>query len=178
MLHSRLDSEGYYAAGVPWYATLFGRDSLICATQMLAFDSPMAAQTLRVLAGLLATGDDPTHDAEPGKVLHELRVGEIAELSLSPLVRYYGTVDATALFLCLLSEHADWSGDLALFEELRGQVEAMLGWIDGPGDRNRDGLLEYAPAFAARPAQPGLEGLRRGHPRRARHTARAADDAD
>jgi glycogen debranching enzyme len=143
MLHSRFDGDGYYAAGVPWYATLFGRDSLITATQLLAFDPEMAAQTLRVLARMIGTRDDPEHDEEPGKVLHELRVGEVARLKLSPLARYYGTVDATPLFLCLLCEHADWSGDLGLFRELRGEVDAMLGWIDGPGDRDGDGLLEY-----------------------------------
>jgi len=143
MLHSRLGGERYYAAGVPWYATLFGRDSLIAATQMLSFDPPMAEQTLRVLAGLIGTRDDAAHDEEPGKVLHELRPGEVARLGLSPLARYYGTVDATPLFLCLLGEHADWSGDLSLFRELRGAVDAMLGWIDGPGDRDGDGLLEY-----------------------------------
>jgi glycogen debranching enzyme len=110
---------------------------------MLAFDPPMAEQTLRVLAGLIGTRDDGEHDEEPGKVVHELRSGEIARLGLSPLARYYGTVDATPLFLCLLREHADWSGDLSLFRELRGQVDAMLGWIDGPGDRDGDGLLEY-----------------------------------
>ena len=143
MLHSRLGADGYYAAGVPWYATLFGRDSLICATQMLAFDPPMAEQTLRVLAGMLGTRDDPDHDEEPGKVLHELRVGEVARLGLTPLARYYGTVDATPLFLSLLCEHADWSGDLSLFRELRGEIDAMLGWIDGPGDRDGDGLLDY-----------------------------------
>ena len=152
MLHSRRDSDGYYAAGVPWYATLFGRDSLICALQMLAFDPPMAEQTLRVLARLVARADDPRHDAEPGKVLHELRTGEVARLGLTPLARYYGTVDATPLFLCLLSEHADWTGNLSLFEELRDAVEAMLGWIDGPGDRDGDGLLEYL--------QRAPEGLR------------------
>ncbi len=144
MLHSRLGTDTYYAAGVPWYATLFGRDSLIAATQMQAFDPPMAEQTLRVLAGLIGTRDDPVHDEEPGKVLHELRAGEVARLGLSPLARYYGTVDATSLFLSLLCDHADWSGDLSLFEELRGEVEAMLGWIAGPGDRDGDGLLEYS----------------------------------
>ena len=148
MLHSRHDGDGYYAAGIPWYATLFGRDSLIAATQMLAFDPPMAEHTLRVLARLLGTRDDPARDEEPGKVLHELRVGEVARLGLTPLARYYGTVDATPLFLCLLSEHADWSGDLALFRELRPPVEAMLGWIDGPGDRDGDGLLDYRAARA------------------------------
>ena len=143
MLHSRRGTDGYYAAGVPWYATLFGRDSLITASQLLAFDTPMAGQTLRVLAGLLGERDDPAHDEEPGKVVHELRSGEVARLGLSPLARYYGTVDATPLFLCLLCEHADWTGDLSLFRELRGPVDAMLGWIDGPGDRDGDGLLEY-----------------------------------
>jgi glycogen debranching enzyme len=151
MLHSRHGDDGYYVAGVPWFATLFGRDSLISATQMLAFDPPMAAQTLRVLAKRIGTRDDPVHDEEPGKVLHELRVGEVARLGLSPLARYYGTVDATPLFLCLLTEHADWSGDLTLFRELRGEVDAMLGWIDGPGDRDGDGLLEYS-----RRAEAGL----------------------
>ena len=98
------------------------------ATQMLAFDPPMAEQTLRVLAGLIGTRDDPVHDEEPGKVLHELRTGEVARLGLTPLARYYGTVDATPLFLCLLCEHADWSGDLSLFRELRdaGRGDARL----------------------------------------------------
>ncbi|MET0771010.1 MAG: glycogen debranching N-terminal domain-containing protein [Solirubrobacteraceae bacterium] len=143
MLHSRYDGAGYYAAGVPWYATLFGRDSLITATQLLAFDPAMAGDTLRVLAGLIGTRDDPEHDEEPGKILHELRAGEVARLGLSPLARYYGTVDATPLFLCLLCDHADWTGDLGLFRELRGEVDAMLGWIDGAGDRDGDGLLDY-----------------------------------
>jgi glycogen debranching enzyme len=143
MLHSRHAGDGYYAAGVPWYATLFGRDSLIAATQMLAFDPPMAEGTLRVLAGLIGTRDDAEHDEEPGKILHELRVGEVANLQLSPLARYYGTVDATPLFLSLLTEHADWTGDLSLFRELRPQIDAMLAWIDGDGDRDRDGLLDY-----------------------------------
>ena len=143
MLHSRYGDDGYYAAGVPWYATLFGRDSLITASQLLAFDPPMAAGTLRVLAALLGTRDDPEHDEDPGRVLHELRVGEVANRHLSPLARYYGTVDATPLFLCLLTDHADWTGDLSLFRELRGEVEAMLAWLDGPGDRDGDGLLDY-----------------------------------
>ena len=143
MLHSRRDGDGYYAAGLPWYATLFGRDSLITATQLLAFDPDMAAQTLRVLAGLIGTRDDAGHDEDPGKVIHELREGEVARLGLSPLARYYGTVDATPLFLCLLCDATDWNGDLSLFRELKPQVEAMLGWMDGPGDRDGDGLLEY-----------------------------------
>jgi glycogen debranching enzyme len=146
MLRSRLDGQCYYAAGVPWYATLFGRDSLITAMQTLAFDPGIAGQTLRLLAHRLGRVVDPVREEEPGKVLHELRVGEIAELGLTPLARYYGTVDATPLFLCLLADHADWSGDLALFGELRGAVDAALRWIDCHGDHDGDGLLDYAAA--------------------------------
>src|SRR5687767_4366673 len=111
-LHSRLDGDGYYAARVPSHATLIGSDALLAATELFAIDEVMAVRMLRVLAGRLVTRDDPAHDEEPGKVLDELRVGEIARLGRSPLARYYGTVDATPLFLCLLGEHADWSGDL------------------------------------------------------------------
>jgi glycogen debranching enzyme len=143
LLASELDGHRYYAAGVPWYATLFGRDSIIAALQVLAFDPSMAAGTLRLLAGRLADRVDDEHDAEPGKVPHEVRGGEIAAADLTPLARYYGTVDATPLFLCLLSEHADWSGSLDLFHELRPDVDRALRWIDEFGDLDGDGLLEY-----------------------------------
>ena len=144
MLRSQLDGRRYFSAGVPWYATLFGRDSLITAMQVVAVAPGVAEQTLRVLAGLIGTRDDALHEEEPGKVLHELRVGEVAHPGVTPLARYYGTVDATPLFLCLLCEHADWTGSLELFRELRPQVDAMLGWIDGAGDRDGDGLIDYA----------------------------------
>jgi glycogen debranching enzyme len=143
LLVSELDGHRYYAAGVPWYATLFGRDSIVSALQMLAFDSAMAEDTLRVLAARLGTAVDDAHDEEPGKVLHELRRGEVAATDLTPLARYYGTVDATPLFLCLLREHADWTGSLDLFHELRPQVEAALSWIEDFGDLDGDGMLEY-----------------------------------
>ena len=143
LLASDLDGQRYYAAGVPWYATLFGRDSIIAALEVLPFDPAMAEQTLRLLAARLGTHVDDEHDMEPGKVLHELRRGELAARGLTPLARYYGTVDATPLFLCLLCEHADWTGSLALFRELRPQVEAALRWIDEFGDLDGDGLIEY-----------------------------------
>jgi glycogen debranching enzyme len=143
LLASDLDGQRYYAAGVPWYATLFGRDSIVTALEMLAFDPAMAENTLRLLAGRLGGQVDDEHDEEPGKVLHELRLGELAERGLTSLARYYGTVDATPLFLCLLCEHADWTGSLDLFRDLRPQVEAALGWIDEFGDLDGDGLLEY-----------------------------------
>jgi len=143
LLLSQRDGRRYFAAGVPWYATLFGRDSLIAARQMLAFDAAIAEDTLRVLADLLGSSLDDEHDEEPGKVLHELRGGELAATDLTPFARYYGTVDATPLFLCLLAEHADWVGSLDLFRELRPAVDQALRWIDEFGDLDGDGLLEY-----------------------------------
>jgi glycogen debranching enzyme len=143
VLASELDGHRYYAAGVPWYATLFGRDSIVTALETLAFDPAMAEETLRLLAGRLGDRIDDEHDEEPGKVLHELRLGELAQSGLTPLARYYGTVDATPLFLCLLAEHADWTGSLGLFRELRPQVDAALAWINRFGDLDGDGLLEY-----------------------------------
>jgi glycogen debranching enzyme len=143
MLASDLGGQRYYAAGVPWYATLFGRDSIVTALEVLPLDRALAEETLRLIAGRLGRREDPEHDEEPGKVIHELRCGEVAHRDASPFARYYGTVDATPLFLCLLCEHADWAGSLELFRELRPQVEAALTWIDEYGDLDGDGLLEY-----------------------------------
>ena len=143
MLRSPLDEGTYFAAGVPWFATLFGRDSLITAIEMLGFAPEIGEQTLRVLAARIGRRVDPIHEEEPGKILHELRAGEVAALGLTPLTRYYGTVDATPLFLCLLAEHADWCGDLRVFRELREPIEAALGWIEHYGDHDGDGLLDY-----------------------------------
>ncbi|MCW3046939.1 MAG: putative Amylo-alpha,6-glucosidase [Solirubrobacterales bacterium] len=142
-LRTPLDGDYYYAAGVPWFATLFGRDSVITALEMLGFAPEMGEHTLRLLAKRLGQREDPIHEEEPGKVIHELRVGEVATLALSPLTRYYGTVDATPLFLCLLAEHANWTGDLGLFRELRGAVVSALGWLEHYGDHDGDGLLDY-----------------------------------
>ena len=144
LLGSELDGHGYFAAGVPWFATLFGRDSLITALETLSFVPGVAEQTLRLLAARLGREIDDRRDEEPGKVLHELRVGEPAALGETAFARYYGSVDATPLFLSLLCRHADWSGSLGLFRELRPQVDAALGWIDRHGDLDGDGLVEYA----------------------------------
>jgi glycogen debranching enzyme len=143
MLRSRHDGRSYYSAGVPWYATLFGRDSLISALQMLAFEPDVAADTLRILGGLLGREVDDSRDEQPGRVLHELRVGEPANLGETPFARYYGTADGTPLWLSLLADHSDWSGSLDLFRELRPQVRAALDWIEHHGDLDGDGLIEY-----------------------------------
>ncbi len=145
LLRSSLDGQPFYAAGVPWFATLFGRDSIITAFQTLSFVPGMAEGTLRLLAGRLGQARDDERDEDPGKVLHELRVGEPANLGETPFARYYGSVDATPLFLCLLGRHADWSGSLDLFRELRAPAEAALEWIDRYGDLDGDGLVEYMP---------------------------------
>jgi glycogen debranching enzyme len=129
---------------VPWFSTLFGRDSLITAPQTLAYNPGIAEQTLRLLARYQSQHLDEWRDAQPGRILHELRVGEMArwgEISHTP---YYSTIDATPLFLILIGCHAAWTGQLTLFEELRGHIDAALEWISKYGDLNGDGYVEYA----------------------------------
>ncbi len=135
--------ERYLAAGVPWFATLFGRDAIIAALQTLAVQPQLAIDTLEVLARLQATDDDPIRDAEPGKILHELRTGEMARTGEIPHRPYYGTVDATPLWLILLGATYDWTGDRSLVERLWPNALRALEWIDRWGDRNGDGLIDY-----------------------------------
>jgi glycogen debranching enzyme len=143
LLRSHLKRERYYAAGIPWYATVFGRDTLVTAMQMLAYNPRMAEETLRLLGRNLGTEVNDRRDEEPGKVLHEIRVGELANLGLLPFARYYGSVDSTPLFLCLMADHADWAGDLALFHEMAKEIDAALEWLDRWADLDGDGLIEY-----------------------------------
>ncbi len=143
MLSMREEEQEFFAAGVPWYVALFGRDSLLTAMEMLAFDRGIAAHTLRVLAQHQATKIDDYHDAQPGKILHEFRVGEMANLGEVPATPYYGSVDSTPLFLALLAEHARWAGSLNVYHELRKHVDAALEWIDRYGDSDGDGLIDY-----------------------------------
>lgn len=136
-------TERYIAAGVPWFVTLFGRDSIITALQTLAFRPQIAVETLQLLARHQSETDDPGRDAEPGKILHELRTGEMAHLGEVPHVPYFGSVDATPLFLVLLSETHAWTGDDALVERLWPHALAALEWVDRYGDRDDDGFVEY-----------------------------------
>jgi glycogen debranching enzyme len=119
------------AAGMPWFMTVFGRDSLITCLQTFLFGAELARGALRELAMLQAVEDDPTRDAEPGKIVHEVRHGKCAARWFD---RYYGTVDATPLFLILLSEAWRWSNDDSLAHELRDNALAALAWIDSHGD--------------------------------------------
>ena len=128
------------AAGMPWFMTVFGRDTLITCLQTLLFGPELAGKALRVLADLQATEDDPAIDAEPGKIVHEVRHGKGADAWFP---RYYGTVDATPLYLILLSEVWRWTGDSALVRDLREPALRALGWIDEFGDLDGDGFVEY-----------------------------------
>jgi glycogen debranching enzyme len=135
--------EHYLAAGVPWFTTLFGRDSIITSLQVLPFMPDVARETLRVLADWQATEDDPDRDMEPGKILHELRVGELARTGELPHRPYYGSIDATPLWLILLDETYRWTGDIELVRSLWPNAIAALEWIDRYGDRDGDGFVEY-----------------------------------
>ena len=131
------------AAGLPWFMALFGRDSLITSFQALPYVPELAATTLRVLAARQATERDDFHEQEPGKILHELRFGELTYRGLRPHSPYFGSADSTPLFLVLLDEYHRWTGDDALVRELEVNARAALRWIEDSGDPDGDGYIEY-----------------------------------
>lgn len=140
----------YIAGGIPWFATLFGRDSALSALEVCGFRAAIAGDTARVLARYQAQRCDAYRDAAPGKIAHELRQGTLARLGEIPQSpAYYGTVDATPLFLILLGDYLAWSGDLELVRELRGNIDAALDWIERFGDSDGDGYLDYRGAYGS-----------------------------
>jgi glycogen debranching enzyme len=135
--------QRFLAAGVPWFTALFGRDAILASLGALLVHPSLAVDTLRVLASLQATADDPSRDAEPGKIPHEVRGGEMARTGEVPFGRYYGSADVTPLWLVLLGETYDWTGDLGLVEELWPNARAALEWVEHHGDLDGDGFIEY-----------------------------------
>jgi glycogen debranching enzyme len=131
------------AAGVPWFVAVFGRDSLIVSLQNMLVYPDFARGALDILGRLQATEIDDYRDAQPGKILHEIRVGELAERKLIPHTPYYGTADATALYLITLHEAWKWLGDDRLFRDHEDVAKRCLEWIDRYGDLDGDGLQEY-----------------------------------
>jgi glycogen debranching enzyme len=131
------------AGGIPWFMAIFGRDSIIAAFEALPFAPTLAESTLEALAALQASEWNDFRDAEPGKILHEFRRGKCAALGLTPHSPYYGTHDATQLWLILLDEYERWSGDRELVRRLEANARRALEWIDRYGDLDGDGYLEY-----------------------------------
>jgi glycogen debranching enzyme len=149
MLLDRYPTGIYPTGGMPWFAVPFGRDALIASSFVLPMNPEVARGALRFLAAHQGRRVDPRTEEEPGKILHEVRDGEVVEKGLWPHI-LYGTIDATPLFLCVLADAVDWTGDTALLDELWPNAEAALEWCEAYGDKDRDGYIEYGIGIEAR----------------------------
>lgn len=143
LLTTNMPQGPYPYAGIPWFSTAFGRDGLITSLQTLWLDPNIARGVLGYLADNQATTTDPVADAEPGKILHEVRHGEMAELGEVPFRRYYGSIDSTPLFVMLAGAYLRRTGDLNFLRQIWPNIERALAWIDKDGDRDGDGFVEY-----------------------------------
>jgi glycogen debranching enzyme len=144
LLSEKLASGYLPSAGIPWFSVPFGRDSLITSLQTMMLQPGIAYGSLRFLADNQGQEVDDWRDEQPGKILHEVRMGEVASLGQVPHTPYYGSVDSTPLFLVTVGALLDWTDDLALMRQLRPNVEAALEWLDRYGDLDGDGYVEYA----------------------------------
>jgi glycogen debranching enzyme len=146
MLYMSLNGNKFHSAGVPWYDTLFGRDCILAAIQIMPYHADSANGTIKLLAKYQGRVNDDWRDEEPGKILHELRTGEKANLNKIPQTPYYGTVDATPLFLILVAEYVDWTGDIELLKKIMPNIDLAVAWID---QYSRQGGSEFT-SYTAR----------------------------
>ncbi|HET7738263.1 MAG TPA: glycogen debranching N-terminal domain-containing protein [Tepidiformaceae bacterium] len=149
-LRMTVEGETFIAAGVPWFDTLFGRDSLLTGMMLAPYSTAPLRAALKVLANHQASGTDPLSDATPGKIPHELRWGELSRAGHLPFAKYYGSIDSTPLFLMAASDYLRWTGDTALISSLRTSIEGALAWCEA--EVGRSGLLAYE-----RTSEHGLE---------------------
>jgi glycogen debranching enzyme len=143
LLEVRRGEHRFTTAGIPWFVGLFGRDSLLPTIQCLAYNPALGARTTKALAHWQGTRDDPVTREQPGKILHELRVGELTHLHEVSQTPSYASVDATLLFLIALAKHVRWTGDLAIFQALRSNVDRALAWLDRKTAENAAGYVTY-----------------------------------
>lgn len=155
LLETELPTGPYPYAGIPWFSTPFGRDAIVTALQMLWLDPDLARGVLLFLSGHQAQETSAFADSAPGKIMHESRKGEMAALREIPFARYYGGVDTTPLFVMLAGAYARRTGDLAIIDELWPSLSLAMAWIEGAGDSNGDGLVDYQRGEASGLANQG-----------------------
>ena len=143
MLLTDTDLGYFLSAGVPWFVTPFGRDTIITCLQIMMLDTHPAIETAQVFTRLQGKTVEPWRDEEPGKIFHEIRRGELANIKAIPHTPYFGSADSTALFLILVSDIVKWTGNVDAAEAMIGSIESALNWIDDHGDVDGDGFVEY-----------------------------------